>query len=68
MTREDAQSLLTKLDEFEVRTAVVALRLPGDADVKRLRHDIAQRRAWIIDAVALLRQADAPETSPATLH
>jgi hypothetical protein len=68
VTREDAQSLLDELNALDIRWAAVTLRRPGHADVAQLRHDIAARRADVIDALAWLRQADASESSSATLQ
>ena len=58
MTRDLAQLLLTELDDLEIRVAVQAQRLPGDAEVAQLRQDIAQRRTVVIEELAQLRARD----------
>jgi hypothetical protein len=59
---------LVELDDLEHRCAIAATRLPdNDPDVTLLRHDIATRRTFLLDALAALRAADAA-AGVETLH
>lgn len=57
MTPELTRLLLDELDDLEIRVAVQVQRLPGDAEVAQLQHDISRQRAAVVDALAQLREA-----------
>ena len=50
--RETVEARLTELAEYEARTRVQAVRLPGDPEVDALMREILERRNRLIDLLA----------------
>jgi len=57
--RETVEARLIELAEYEARTRVQAVRLPGDPEVAALLREILERRCRLIDVLATVVAPDA---------